>query len=118
MGEKLTNNLTELSDSVKQYFHVKIDLIKLLLLRKISKSLSFVFELLIITLLLMLFAAFAATAFILWYGLTYNDYLTGVLIAAGFMLFLLVVFLMIRKKLFGSVFLSKISNIIFEEDED
>ena len=117
MGDKLTNHMAELSDAVKQYLQAKIDLVKLLLLRKVSKALTFVFDLMIIFLLAMLLVGFGGAAFAIWYGLTYGDYLTGVMIVTGFILLLLVVFLLVRKQLLASIFLSNISNILFEEDE-
>jgi len=117
MGDNLTNSMAELNDSVKQYLQAKIDLVKLLLLRKVSKALTFVFDLMVILLLIMLLVAFGGAAFAIWYGLTYGDYLTGVLIVTGFVILTLLVFLLGRKKLLASVFLSNISNILFEEDE-
>lgn len=118
MGDKLTKNLAGLNDSIKQYLQARIDLFKLTMLKKATNSLGFIFGLLIIILMSTLFVAFAGAAFVIWYGITFNNYLEGALIFSGFLMFVLIMFILFRKKILTSVFLYNISNILFEEDED
>jgi len=118
MSKQLSNNIAELNESIQQYFQAKIGLVKLLMLKKSVKSLTFLFGFLIMILLFVLFIAFAGGAFVIWYGLTYNDYLTGMLIVSGFIFSMLLIFILLRKKILTSLFLANISNILFEEDED
>lgn len=118
MSSKLKNSFSELNESVKQYLQVKTDLLKLLILKKATNFLGFIFGLVLIILLSTLIVAFAGAVFVIWYGLTFNNYLTGMLIFTGFLLIVLVIFLLIMKKMLTSFFLSNISVIIFEEDDD
>ncbi|WP_319269749.1 hypothetical protein [uncultured Draconibacterium sp.] len=117
MSDNLTESITGLNSAVKQYVQARIDLVKLLFLKKTSKYMSILFGMLIIILLSTLVLAFAGVIFTFWYGQTYNNYLEGALIVLGSLIILLVVFLIFRKRLLTSFFLSNFSEILFEDDE-
>lgn len=118
MSDTLTNNFSKLNDAVKDYVKARIDLVKLQVLKKASQSLSFLFSLLVFILLATLFLMFSGAAFVLWYGNTYNDYLTGVLIASGIIVLLAVLFMAFRKRILTSVFLNIFSEILYEDEKD
>ncbi len=118
MYDQLTENFAGLNEAVKQYIKARIDLVKLLLLKKTSNYMSLLFGLLIVILFLSLITAFACTAFVLWYGQTYGSYLNGVYWAMGGLTALLLLFLLLRKRILTSLFINKASSIIFEEEED
>ncbi|MBN2636700.1 MAG: hypothetical protein JXR61_10555 [Prolixibacteraceae bacterium] len=117
MSNKITKNISELNDAVKQYLQAKLDLVKLRLLKKTANYMSTLFGMLISILILTLIIAFSGTAFTLWYGQTYSSYLDGALIMLGILILLLILFLIFRKKLLMSLFISKFSAILFEDDE-
>ncbi|HYQ58698.1 MAG TPA: hypothetical protein VEP89_15265 [Draconibacterium sp.] len=117
MRDKLTDNVAELSAAVKQFLQTKLDMYKLLLLKKSSKYMSVLLGMLITILLLTLVLAAAGVVFTFWYGQTYNNYLEGALIVLGSLIVLLVVFLLFRKRILVPYFLSKFSVILFEDDE-
>lgn len=117
MSDNLTESMAGLNTAVKQYVQTRIDLVKLLFLKKTSKYMSILFGMLIIILLSTLVLAFAGVVFTFWYGQTYNNYLEGAFIVLGSLIALLVVFLIFRKKLLTSFFLSNFSEILFEDDE-
>lgn len=118
MNTKLSHHIAELTQSLKLYYQAKIDLGKLLLLKKASKALNVIFGLLVIILLSVIIMAFAGGAFIIWYGTNYNDYLEGTIIVIGFLIMLLLGFLLFKTRILTSVFLSTFSTILFDEDED
>nr|WP_321358086.1 hypothetical protein [uncultured Draconibacterium sp.] len=117
MSDKLTKSMAGLNEAVKQYTQARIDLVKLLFLKKTSKYMSVLFGLLIIVLLSALILAIAGVMFILWYGQTYNNYLEGAFIVLGIFIILLIVLLIFRKRILTSFFLSHFSEILFEDDE-
>jgi len=117
MQDNLTKSMAGLNDSVKQYLQARLDLFKLLLLKKASKSMSFFFGSLIIILMSTVIVIFSGAAFTFWYGKTFNNYLEGVLIVIGFLLIVSVLFIVFRKRILTSVFLSGMSEILYEENE-
>lgn len=117
MSDKITDSISGLNDSVKDYIQVRIDLYKLLLLKKTTQSMSFLFGMLIAILMGTIILIFAGAAFTFWYGRTFNNYLNGVLIVIGFFLLATVLILIFRKKILTAVFLKNISEILYEEDE-
>ncbi len=117
MSDRLTEGIAGLNEAVKDYVKTRVDLVKLLLLKKTSKYMSVLFGMLITILLSTLILAFAGVVFTFWYGQTYGDYLEGTLIVLGSLVVLLVLFLLFKKKLLTSIFLSRFSTILFEDDE-
>nr|WP_319571787.1 hypothetical protein [uncultured Draconibacterium sp.] len=117
MSDNLTESMAGLNEAVKQYVQTRIDLVKLLFLKKTSKYMSILFGMLIIILLCTLILAFAGVVFTFWYGETYGNYLEGAFIVLGSLVALLIVFLLFRKKLLTSFFLSNFSEILFEDNE-
>jgi membrane glycosyltransferase len=118
MSKDLTKNLGELNGSVKSYVQAKIDLIKLRFLEKTTRFTSYLFTFLIVLMFLMLIIGFAATAFAVWYGETYNNYVTGLLIAGGVLILLALVFILLRKQIVTASVLKNFSEMLFEDDED
>jgi len=117
MSDRITERIAGLNDSVKDYLKARLDLYKLLLLKKATQSMSFLFGMLAVILLCTIILIFAGAAFTLWYGNTYNNYLNGALIVIGVFLFLAIMVIVFRKQLITSMFLRNISEIIYEEDE-
>lgn len=117
MSDRITENITGLNDSVKDYLNARLDLLKLLLLKKSTQSLSLLFSLLIFILLVTIILIFAGAAFTFWYGETFNNYLDGALLAIGFFVVISVLLLVFRKRILTSVFLKNISEILYEENE-
>ena len=117
MSDRITESITGLNDSVKDYIQARLDLYKLLLLKKTTQSMSFLFGMLIVILLCTLIILFAGAAFTFWYGNTYGNYLDGALMVMGFFVLISVFFIVFRKTFLTSVFLKNISEIIYEENE-
>lgn len=118
MSKELTKNLGELNGSVKSYVQVKIDLVKLRFLEKTTRFTSYLFTFLVVSMFLMLVIGFAATAFAVWYGETYNNYVTGLLIAGGALIFLALIFILLRKQIVTTSVLKNFSEMLFEDDDE
>lgn len=118
MSKDLTKNLGELNGSVKSYVQAKVDLVKLRFLEKITRFTSYLFIFKIVLMFLMLIIGFAATAFAVWYGETYNNYVAGLLIAGGALILLALVLILFRKQIVTTSILRNFSEILFEEEED
>jgi hypothetical protein len=117
MSKELTKNIGELNGSVKSYMQAKIDLVKLTLLERLSRFTAYLFNVVIIIMFSILILGFAATAFALWYGKTFNNYLEGVLIAGGCLIIAALIFWLFRKKIVTNSVISNFSEILFEEQE-
>ncbi len=118
MGKKLTKNIAELNDSVKQYVQVKFDIFKLLLLKKSSNLVSYLLGYLVIILFSVIIIMFLGAAFAIWYGQKFNNYFEGVLIATGFLVLIAVLFIVFRKKVLTNALLNNFSEVLFEEDDE
>jgi len=118
MSNDLTKNISKLNDSAKNYFQAKVDLIKISLLEKSTKITAMLINILIFILLIFWMLGFAVAAFAAWYGNTYNDYPKGILIAAGIMLILVLLFIVFRKSIITTSVLRYYSRIIFEDENE
>ncbi len=118
MGKKLTDNIAELNDSVQHYIQVKLDRFKLLLLKKSSNFISYLFSYLIVILFSAIVIMFLGAAFAIWYGQKFNNYLEGVLIATGFIVIIAILFIIFRKWILTDTLLSNFSEVLFEEDNE
>ncbi|WP_372950611.1 phage holin family protein [Mariniphaga sp.] len=118
MSKDLTKNLGELNGSVKSYVQAKIDLVKLRFLEKTTRFTSYLFTFLVVLMFLMLVIGFAATAFAVWYGETYNNYVAGLLIAGGVLILLAFIFILFRKQIVTTSVLKNFSEILFEDDDE
>lgn len=118
MRNDLTKNIAELSGSVKNYVETRIDLLKLSLLKKTTRFATYLFSVLIVVLFGTLILTFIAAAFAVWYGQTYNNYVDGVLIAAGCLFIIGAAIILLRKVFITSSVIRNFSEIMFEEEEN
>ncbi|MHA7111255.1 hypothetical protein [Sunxiuqinia elliptica] len=118
MSKNLSDNINELSDVTKKYVQTRIDLVKLTVLSKATQVTSYLISNLILALGGALILFFVLAAFVVWYGQTYGDYLTGLLLAIGVLVVLFVLFALFRNQLISSMVLRKYSSMLFEEEEE
>ncbi|HKI89606.1 MAG TPA: phage holin family protein [Draconibacterium sp.] len=118
MSNDLSKNIAELSGSVKNYVQTKVDLLKLSMLKKTSRFVTYLFSVLIVVLFATLLLVFFAAAFAVWYGQTYNNYVDGVLIAAGCLFIIGAAIILLRKVIITSSVIRNFSEIMFEEEEN
>ncbi len=113
----LSKNLSSVTDVLKDYLQVKLDLFKLELLQKTSRAGLFLFS--SISLILSVFAAaiFLMFSFSFWYGERTGNISQGFLISAVFFLLILVLVFLLRKVIFGRSLIKNISKILFSGDD-
>jgi hypothetical protein len=114
----LSKNLSTVTDVLKDYLQVKLDLFKLDLLKRSSRAGIFLF-----TFISVLFSVFAVAIFLMfsfsfWYGERTGNLAQGFLISAGVFFLILVVVFLLRKVVFGRILIKDISKILFSEDDD
>ncbi|MDD4143526.1 MAG: hypothetical protein PHN68_02710 [Prolixibacteraceae bacterium] len=117
MSNKLVENLGELNGSVKNYVQVKIDLVKLTLLSKLTRLTTFLVNFLIVVLFVFLVIGFGATAFAVWYGQTYNNYFGGLLISGVSLIVLMLIFVLLRRHIITTTLIRNFAEILLEEEE-
>lgn len=117
MSNELVKNLGELNGSVKNYVEARIDLVKLSLLEKTSRLITYLVNYLVVLLFFILVIGFGAAAFAVWYGQTYNDnYVGGVLIAGGIIIGICLIFVLLRKKIITASVIRNLSEILFKDE--
>jgi hypothetical protein len=118
MSSDLSRHIGEFFRVLQNLAKAKLDLLKLSLIEKSSGFFSFIFSSLFAVLVAGLTVAFGAAAFAVWYGETYHNYVEGLLIAAGILLVIAVIFFLIGRRLLVSVVIRNFSEILFEDDEE
>ena len=117
MSNELVKNLGELNGSVKNYIQVKIDLVKLSVLSKLTRLTTFIVNSLIVILFVLLAIGFGATAFAVWYGETYNNYFGGLLISGVSLIVLMLIFVLLRRQIITATVIRNFAEILLEEEE-
>lgn len=117
MSKNLSDNFSELSETTKKYIQARIELVKLSFLEKATHITAYLIDSLVLILLVVLIVLFALAAFVVWYGQTYHDYLTGLLLAIGMLVVLTVLFILFKKRIVTSAVLKGYSSILFDEEK-
>jgi hypothetical protein len=118
MSNDLSKNIAKLNDSAKEYFQTKVDLIKISLLEKLTRLTSLLINIWIIATLLIWVLIFGAAVFAVWYGEKTGNYFEGLLIAGGFLILLLVLFIIFRKNIVVTAVLRQYSEILLDDENE
>jgi hypothetical protein len=118
MSKDLISNIAELQVAVKNYAQNKIDLIQLSIVEKASRIFSTLISSLVVILMSVLIIGFGTTAFVVWYHQTYNNLFDGLFIGIGFLIVLLVLFILLRNKIITSFMVRYFSEILIDEEDD
>jgi len=117
MSSDLSRHIGEFLRVLQKLAKAKIDLFKLSLIEKSSGFFGFLFSSLFAVLVAGLTVAFGAAAFAVWYQNVYGNLVEGLLIAAGMLLLVAIIFFFIGKRLLVSVVIRNLSDILFDEEE-
>ena len=117
-NNSLTKNLSELNIIIKSYLEARLNLLKVILLEKVTKIGTYFFTSFFVMVTFLFTLLFLAFAFSFWYGNTYGRISEGFLISAGFFLIVAVLLYVLRKPLFSNNIIKNISSIIFSEEEN
>jgi len=79
----ISDNFSELTENVKKYINLRIDLLKLVLTEKIARMASAFLIIIILFILFMFLLLFLSFSFIYWYGANIGPTWVGALIVAG-----------------------------------
>lgn len=117
MSNDLKKDFTKVNDAAQDYLKTKVDLLKVSLLAKLTNITAALINLWIIATFLIWILTIAAAGFIVWYGQTYQNYLMGFLLAGGFLILILLLFVVFRQKIITNPVLRNFSEIIFDDKE-
>lgn len=118
MSKDVTDSIEQLNGSVRSYIKVNLDLIKLTLIEKAAKIVSIVYILTVVLFFFLLIIATGIAAFAVWYGETYNDYVGGLLIAGGGLLFITLLLVLVGKKLLSNTIIRSFGSKMFKDEKD
>jgi hypothetical protein len=115
--------ITDLIDSIRRYFDLRLTLVKLEIMEKTARIISLIIAAVFLLTLFLLFLIFISFAAALWVGELLQNQAMGYLCVAGFYFFVGILVLLLRRRLFIGAVISHLSEIFFEEknkddDED
>ncbi len=117
-SQNLKDNVNEISENVKAYIRLKIDLVKLTLTEKVSLIISALLISVILFLVFLFISMFVSIAFIFWFRDNGGPLYVGALIVAGFYLLVGVIIFFARNRLFIDPLVKQIAKIILEEEDE
>ena len=116
-AQKISENFSELADNVKKYIQLRIDLLKLNILEKISKLVSYLVITVVFFLLFLFFILFISMGFIFWFRDNLGPEWIGSLIVAGFYIMIGIQIYLLRFRLFINPVVTRLSKILFEDED-
>lgn len=117
--KQVSEHFSEITENVRQYVHLKIDILKVTFTEKIALLASSVVMMMIFFVLFLFFTLFISLAFIFWYRDHAGPAYIGALIVATFYMLLGGVIYLLRHTLFINPLVQQLSKIILEDsDED
>lgn len=117
-AKKISEDFSSLSENVKGYIGLKLELYKLMAVEGIAQLLSSMMITLVVLMLSVFFLFFLALAFVYWYGEVAGHMYVGALIVVGFYVVAFVVVYVFRDKLFVNPLITKLTNLTHEEVSD
>ena len=113
-----SESVNTLKDHAKEYIDLRVDLVKLVIVEKLSRLASLLLLFVIFMILLLFAAGFICLAFVLWYGQHVGPIWTGALIVVGVLAIKAVILFLMRKRLLLNPIIAQLSKIIMEEPDD
>ena len=118
MKENITDSFNRLKDTTTDYARLQLKLFKLSVIQKIDEISVLIISSFVFILIAFIFLLFISAAFVIWYGTTFGNYLTALLIIIGFIILLFLIFYIKGRKWISSVIMKKLSSIIPENEEN
>jgi hypothetical protein len=115
--KKISETISDLSDQVRDYIHLRIDIFKLNLTEKLATLTTTLLISIIFFIVFLFFTLFLSLAFIFWFREYVGTAWVGALIVAGFYILVGIVVFLLRDKLFLNRIVVQISKILLEEEE-
>ena len=117
-SKKISDNLSELNDNVKDYIQLRINLIKIEFTEKAAKLSSAIMMTLLYFIIVICVLVFLSIAFIFAFREYIGPGWIAALIVSGFYIFLGFMIFLLRYKLFIDPLASLLSKIILEGDDE
>jgi magnesium-transporting ATPase (P-type) len=117
-GSDLSQNLSKITDVLKEYLNTKVDFVKLGLLQKITKAGTYLLTFVALLVSIFAIALFLMFSFSHWYGEETGNLAMGFLLSSAFFLVVLIVIYLARNILFTRNLIKIFSRILFSEDEN
>jgi len=115
---KISDNFSLLTDNLKEYVNLRIDLAKLILTEKIAKLASFFLIAVIFFILAMFLLLFLSLAFVFWFGDEIGPAWLGTLIVTAVYILGGVVIYLKRHQFFINPLVSNLTKILMEEKDE
>ena len=115
---KISENVSLLTDNVKDYINLRIDLLKLILTEKLAKLVSFFLIIVIFFILGMFLLLFISLAFVYWFGEELGPTWVGALLVTAFYILSGVLIYLRRKELFVNPLVHHLAKILLEEQDE
>ncbi|NLN96085.1 MAG: hypothetical protein GX128_07955 [Bacteroidales bacterium] len=110
--------ITDMTDSIRKYIEIRLNLAKLDVLEKSAKILSLLLSAIFLFIIFMLFLFFISLTIAKWLGQLMNSDALGYLIIAVIYLISGIIVLRYRRKLFLGSAIKHLSEIFFEDTEE
>jgi hypothetical protein len=114
----LEENLDDFKESIQGYITARFNLVKLILLEKISKAATYLFSVVLGIVVIASSMLLLTLAFSFWYGSAHGSVSGGFLIAAIFYAVAGLIVYLLRHKIFTDNIIRNIGKILFRNDED
>jgi uncharacterized membrane protein YqjE len=115
---KISDNFSNLTENVKDYVNLRIDLIKIILTEKIAKLATFFLIAVIFFILGMFLLLFLSIAFVFWFGSAVGPGWIGALIVTAFYILLAALIYLQRNAFFINPLVSTLTKILMEDHNE
>jgi hypothetical protein len=115
---KISESIADLTDQVRNYVRLRIDLFKLTLTEKLATLTTTLLISIIFFIVFLFFTLFLSLAFIFWFKEYAGEAYIGALIVAGFYILVGIIVYLLRDRLFLNRVVAQISKILIEEEEE
>ncbi|MDP4281822.1 MAG: phage holin family protein [Bacteroidota bacterium] len=117
-SHNISDNIHELTGSVKEYVKIRVSLLKISITEKMSKVISKMLITMAFFILFLFVILFISVAFIFWFRDHAGPAYAGALIVASFYVILGFVVYLLRKKLFVNPVVTMLSKMLLEEEKE
>ncbi len=115
---KISDNFSELTENIRRYINLRIDLVKLVLTEKLARMATVFLLINILFIVCMFLLLFLSFGFIYWYGEMVGPMWEGALIVAGIYLLIGLIILVFRVPIIMNPLIRQISKVLMEEKDE
>jgi len=115
---KISDNFTQLTENIKDYVNLRIDLAKLIITEKLAKLVSFFLIAVIFFILAMFLLLFISLAFVYWFDAAIGSSWVGALIVTAVYVMGGILIYIKRHEFFINPLVTQITKILMEEKDE